>query len=585
MNLVTLKRFAILIFSLLVIVSLFISCGEEGSQPVARVGGRVITESEFIDSYTQGKSTEDLVSATLEDKQKHLDTMIDRELMLVSAYNKNLDQDSTIVEQVQDRVEAEVFRHLYEVKVIDHVIAEKTIKEIYEKSKKEVKIQDLFLKLSSNPSEEEQQEFDTKLNLVKEDIKNGIEFADIVRKYSDDTKRKGMLKWSASTMDNAIHQKAFSMREGEISEPIKTNQGYSIIKVVEVRKMNVRPYETEKERIRRELIRKRSKDLQKRAQEYISTLQEKYNGKLETENIEKFVSIYKGEDSDSTGEESSKSERPQKQPSFDNFSDEDKEIKLISHIGGGVTIGYFLEQIRKIPPMRLPRLDEVESLSMFLNQNFLPQALLRKYMNDNNQMQEKEVQEKLKKYRENFMVNLIRKQEIDDKIELHEDSLKQYYRENTDEFEIPAKREVREISIQDEELAKKVAARAKSGENFLKLTRKYNEKTITKKKDGYLGFVSKAPRYVGKAAFDVNVGDVAGPIKIGNNYSIIKVLSEQEKSYRTFEESKNRVKAKVQSEMRKKREEEWKKELRDNIAVTVFENRLDETFKDLQAAE
>lgn len=585
MNLVTLKKVAIMSFSLLVLVSLFNGCGEDGSRPVARVGGRAITESDFINSYTQGKNTDALVTAALEDKQKHLETMIDRELLLVAAYNKNLDKDSTIVEQVQDRVEAEVFRYLYDVQVIDHVISEKTIKDIYEKSKKEVKIQDVFLKLSSNPSEEEQQEFDTKLNLVQEDIKNGIEFADIVRKYSDDTKRKGMLKWSASTLENQLHQKAFTMKEGEISEPIKTNLGYSIIKVVEIHNIDARPYETEKDRIKRELLRMRSKDLQKRAQEYINSLEEKYNGKLETENIERFISIYKGEDSDSTSEDSTITAKPPKQPSLDNFSDEDKEINLVSHDGGGVTISYFIDQIKNVPPMRLPRIDEVGSLTMFLKQSFLPQSLLRKYMNDNNLMKNKEVEEKLQEHRENLMVNLIRKQEIDDKIELHEDSLKQYYETNKDEFKVPAKREIREISINDEELAKKVAKRAKAGENFLKLTRKYNEKTITKKKDGYLGFVSKAPQYVGKAAFEVNVGEVAGPVKIGNNYSIIKVLSEQEESYQAFEESKNKVKAKVQSEMRKKREEEWKKELRDNIKVTVFEKRLDEIFKDLQTDE
>ncbi len=580
MNLVILKRAVILILSLVILVSLFISCGEEVSQPVARVGGRVITENEFINSYSQGKKTDELKSATLEDKQKHLDTMIERELMIVAAYNQNLDKDSSIVEQVEQRVEAEVFRHLYEVKVVDHVINEQTIKDIYENSKKEVKIQDVFLNLSVNPSQEEQQEFDTKINFIKEDIKNGIEFEDIVRKYSDDTKRKGILKWSASTMDNPIHKKAFSMRLGEISEPIKINSGYSVVKVVEVREMNVKPYESEKEGIRRELTRKHSKELQKRAQEYINSLQDKYNGKLETENIQKFVAIYKGEDSDSVN-----TEKPERRPSLNNFSDEDREIELISYNGGGVSIGYFINEISKIPPMRLPRLDEIQSLKMFLKQSFLPQALLRKYMNDNKLLKEKEVQEKLKKYRENFMVNLIRKLEIDDKIELHEDSLKQYYEKNKDKFKVPAKREVREISINDEKLAEKIAKRAKAGENFLKLTRKYNEKTITKKKDGYLGFVSKAPNYIGKAAFEVNIGEVAGPIKIGNSYSIIKVLSEQDETYRTFEESESRIKINLQSELRKKREQEWKKELRDNIQVTVFENRINNIFKDLEASE
>ena len=93
MNVVSLKRILILIFSSIVLAGFFIGCGEKGSQPVARVGGRVITENEFISSYSSGKDSNELASATLEDKQKHLDTMIDRELMLVQAYQQNLDKD------------------------------------------------------------------------------------------------------------------------------------------------------------------------------------------------------------------------------------------------------------------------------------------------------------------------------------------------------------------------------------------------------------------------------------------------------------------------------------------------------------
>ncbi|MBD3290133.1 hypothetical protein GF337_15105 [candidate division KSB1 bacterium] len=580
MNLVSLKRITILIFSSIILAGIFTSCGEKGSQPVARVGGRVISESEFINSYSSGKTSEDLASASIEDKRDHLDKMIDRELMLVAAYQQNLDQDSLIVEQVEDRGEAEVFRHLYETKVIDQVISEDVIRDIYEKSKKQVKIQDVFLQLGSNPSEEEQQEFDTKLNLIKEDINEGIEFEDIVRKYSDDKKRKGLLKWSASTMDNPVHQQAFSMKEGEISEPIKTNLGYSIIKVVEIRKMNVKPYESEKTKIKRELMRKNSKDLQKRAQEYIETLKEKYNAKLEEENIQKFVEIFKGEETDTTAAEAEPA-----RPSLANFTEEDKELKLISYAGGGLTIGEFINEIKNIPPMRLPRLDEEKSVTTILNQGFFAQSLLRKLMHEKELMKEKEVQEKLSEYRENFMVNLIRKNEIDEKIELHEDSLKQYYEENKEEFKTPVKREVREISIKDKELAEKVAKRAKAGENFLKLTRKYNEKSLTKKKDGYLGFVTKSPRHIGKAAFDVNIGEVAGPIKIGNNYSVIKVLSEQDAKYQSFEDAKPRIRIKVQSDMRKKREQQWKEDLNEEIKVTVYDNRLEDIFSDMNASE
>lgn len=72
-------------------------------------------------------------------------------------------------------------------------------------------------------------------NEVKEKLDNGEDFADLAKKYSKDTAnaaKGGELGYfNKSQMVKEFSDKAFSMKEGEVSEPVKTSYGYHIIKV------------------------------------------------------------------------------------------------------------------------------------------------------------------------------------------------------------------------------------------------------------------------------------------------------------------------------------------------------------------
>ena len=83
---------------------------------------------------------------------------------------------------------------------------------------------------------------------------------------------------------------------------------------------------------------------------------------------------------------------------------------------------------------------------------------------------------------------------------------------------------------------------------------------------------------IGTAAFETEAGEIAGPIKIGKKFAVIKVISIKESSYKTFEEAKNYAQARARREFIRIRSKEWLAELRDEIDVTIYENRLEKTF-------
>ena len=67
----------IVIFIVMIILS---SCGD--TSMVARVGNKAIYLNEFESSFAAAKSDKPTDTITLDEKQKHLDTMIDRQLKL-----------------------------------------------------------------------------------------------------------------------------------------------------------------------------------------------------------------------------------------------------------------------------------------------------------------------------------------------------------------------------------------------------------------------------------------------------------------------------------------------------------------------
>ena len=68
---------------------------------------------------------------------------------------------------------------------------------------------------------------------VLEELKAGADFRELAKKYSTcpSGKKGGDLgQFGRGQMDRAFEQAAFALRTGQVSEPVKTQFGYHIIK-------------------------------------------------------------------------------------------------------------------------------------------------------------------------------------------------------------------------------------------------------------------------------------------------------------------------------------------------------------------
>jgi len=122
-------------------------------------------------------------------------------------------------------------------------VSEDDIQDYYEsnpekfKSPKTVEARHILIKLNPDANAEEVENARQRIETVLDMAKGGQDFAELAKKYSEGpTKAQGgnLGAFRREAMVKPFADKAFSMKPGEISEPVRTRFGWHIIKVEKV---------------------------------------------------------------------------------------------------------------------------------------------------------------------------------------------------------------------------------------------------------------------------------------------------------------------------------------------------------------
>ncbi|PEV45125.1 peptidylprolyl isomerase [Bacillus thuringiensis] len=161
-------------------------------------------------------------------------------------------------------------------KAVKASVTEKEIKNYY---KPKLKASHILVK-----DEKTAKEINKKLN-------NGEEFAALAKQYSEDpgSKETGgeLAGFGPGEMDSKFEEAAYKLEINQVSNPIKSSYGYHIIKLNG--KGELKPFEEEKDNIRKELETKRLQD-QQWQQEFLDDLLKKADIKI---NDKEFKNTFK----------------------------------------------------------------------------------------------------------------------------------------------------------------------------------------------------------------------------------------------------------------------------------------------------
>lgn len=230
----------------------------EDNKVLATVNGKDITEEDAYHFLNQLSPQVAIQYRTPEGIKNLVKELINQELFYLQAIEEELDREEEFIEQLE-KIKKQVLIQYAVEKLFSGIEVEDEEINNYYMSNQESFIIPERVRASHIlvDSEDEANEILNQLN-------SGMSFEEAARKYSKcPSKENGgdLGEFTRGQMVQEFEDAAFSMDEGQISEPIKTQFGYHIIKLVARRESEISPLEDEKEKIQSYLVALKQREL------------------------------------------------------------------------------------------------------------------------------------------------------------------------------------------------------------------------------------------------------------------------------------------------------------------------------------
>ncbi len=232
---------------------------------LAKVDGRPITE-EFLNSVLQGMGPQRAAQFNSEEGKKSLvNDLVNEELFYLGAKKAGVENDPQFQIELE-HVKANLLKQFALKKLIDDIkVEDAEVENFYNENKNQ------FETPASVKASHILVDTEEEANEVKTELDNGLSFGEAANKYSKcPSKAKGgdLGFFSKGRMVPEFEQAAFDMNKGEISDPVKTQFGYHIIKVDDKKEAGVSSLEEVKPKLKETIL------MNKQRSEYINKVNE-----------------------------------------------------------------------------------------------------------------------------------------------------------------------------------------------------------------------------------------------------------------------------------------------------------------------
>ncbi len=357
-------------------------------------------------------------------------------------------------------------------------------------------------------------------------LQAGADFNTLAKQvFTDSTLQKnggylGYFSWG--DMDPAFEDAAYSMKVGEISKPVKTKTGYSIIKL-EDRVPN--PMITENEFINKrhhmeEVLRLRKREPSEKAfiDKHFKPEKVWFNEKLLSniwDNL-RYSTVNSPE---------------QYKPKFSN-------AVCVKFGSKNYTQNEMEKRIDDIPIFHKDKLSSLENLKTVIA-GLVLQDILYKLAVDKGYDTCRAVQNILPKYHNVIFLEFKRK-EISDNAVIPDSVVKKFYRDNPQYFTNPDQINVQEILVKSKTLADSLITLINKGSDFGSLAEKFSIRDWSAKNKGVMGFAEVSKFGMLKdTLWKAQTGKIIGPEKIQNIFGIFKVLEKKPGEVKKLDEVKD----------------------------------------------
>ena len=216
---------------------------------IMTVAGTPVPRSEFEYSYNKNNTDGVIDKKTVEE---YVDLFVNYKLKVQAALDARID--------TTQEFRSEFAQYRDQQLVPSFVTDEDMLAEahkVYDETKKDIGPDGLIqpahilLKLSQKATDAQQKEAKQRIDSIYQALKNGANFEELVKKYSQDpgsARRGGVVGWVAKNQTvKEFEDAAFALQPGDMSQPVQTPYGWHIILMKE--RKDFEPFDYHKENI------------------------------------------------------------------------------------------------------------------------------------------------------------------------------------------------------------------------------------------------------------------------------------------------------------------------------------------------
>ena len=535
------------------------TCGREHREEViAVVGERLITAGDlrkFVLNLLPGlRSNEEGQKA----REDYLQTLIDRQVLLLEAYDQGLDKDPELLKAHKAKEQEHIVAIFFKREIRSQIAVSE--EEIHRFFAERAMAQERLLATIVVETKDEGQ-------WIRQQIHKGGSFAVLARTHSLDTRlaeRGGEVGFvnrpRAERM--GIPVAVFdSLQTDAVSPLLPIGDNYQLVRFLAERRAGLEVY---RDRIARQLMAEKAQDIE--AQK-VELLAHELGWHMTPEGL---ALLRQG----------TKSAKGRERVSF---TVEQSKVPLFRYEGSEIALGKYLEVLRAHRIDKPKAFRDSTFIASVARRFLLTPAMFGVAAARLGIPEEPEVLQWIETAKEELMLIQLRQREVSTSISPSEEEVRQFYEEYREKFHLP------ELICFDELLTPTLA----EGQNLrteidkdthlLELARAKNLPTRHRGTDGLAcmnKYYKAAYPQLWEALKAAPVGVLRGPVLAGEGYVIFKVLRREEGRQQPFEQARKRARASLVQRLERQRFDELLNKLRQKYQdqIEVYADRLEDAL-------
>ena len=538
-----------------IIFILLSSCTDQEENVLAIVENRTITMTDFVNRYKSVRQKMNLPDNG-QVRKEIFRNMVNEELLIVEAMRRGYDRDSEGHHEYQRIKIQELLNAYLQEKVFKHIkIQEEELEKLYIRMNTKIKARHLYASSKKQAD-----------SLYRK-LMQGYTFEELAKEIFNDPQLRdtgGSLGYfTVDEMDPGFEDVAFSLSNGQISKPVRTAQGYSIIQVQDkITKPLLRTSEYQKHKSKLKtywLYRMKKRATQAFSDSIRKELDISFNDTV----IRELFNLINSSRSDFTSID------------IENSLEGDplKNKEIVTSKLGIWNIKTLQENAIFSSEEQKKWIRNTENLEDFISGLVIRNYILseaHKMNLQNSSNYESIIQQKMDEC-------LIKRMEnsIAENIMIPEDTLLIYYQDHREQFVIPPRIQLSEIVLDSETKIKEVEKLLQKNKSFENLAQIYSVQRRSAEENGNIGtFTSQELGSYADRLMPLEIGQWTGPIKIDNQFVFFKCLNKLPTKKQTYEEARPLIQNTLRPYWQNITKQIVLKEIRSSINLVTYPEKL-----------